>query len=108
MARTHKHGSLICEHPTKAACEQARRESFGKCVAMTEPKKKNAEPGECTNWGTSYVGDRAYCGTHAGGVLNAELEAQRAAVKRAELDSRIDAYMDFRVDYPSVWDRMAV
>jgi hypothetical protein len=88
------------KRPTKAAIEQARREELGKCVAMTQDK----EPKPCTHWASSRVGELAYCGTHAGTVLNQEIEAQRAAKKRAELDQRIGDYIAWRDAHPSVWD----
>lgn len=98
--RSHSHGDLVCEYPTKALCSAARREAMGKCVALTGDK----EPNPCTHWATSMVGERGYCGTHAGVYLNNQIEATRAAAKRFLLDERIDTYMTWRDEHPSVWD----
>lgn len=98
--RSHSHGDLVCEHPTKALCSAARREAMGKCAAMTDDK----EPTPCSHWATSMVGERGYCGTHAGSILNATIERERAARKKTLLDERIDTYMTWRDEHPSVWD----
>lgn len=104
MARS-KHGDEHgCGHPTKAACEKARKEALGRCVSMTADKKT---PTNCRLWATSIVDDRALCTMHAGQVLTAQIEAERKARKTAELNARIDAYLAWRAEHPSVHDRMA-
>lgn len=85
---------------SKAAEERARKEAMGRCVAMTQDK----EPKPCSKWASSMIGESGYCGTHAGTVLNRQIEAERAALKRLALDRRIDDYMAWAAEHASVWD----
>jgi len=96
------HGSQVCEYATKRACDQARRELMGRCVAMTQDKKV---PTACDNWATSSVDDRNYCSVHAGKILNDQIESTRVATKRAELSARIESFLVWTSGHPSVWDR---
>lgn len=85
---------------SKAAEERARHEIMGKCVALTQDK----EPKPCTKWASSMIGESGYCGTHAGSILNAQIEAERVALKRLAIDRRIDDYLAWAAQHPSVWD----
>ena len=38
--RSHSHGGVVCEHPTKKACVAARRLAMGKCVAQIEDRNE--------------------------------------------------------------------
>lgn len=96
---SHK-GHPDCIHDTKKACEQARREAMGHCVELT------GAGDECTNWAIEQVAGRGYCGQHLSSVLLKEDRDRRIARKRAELDGRITAYLHWRVEHPSIWDRM--
>ena len=98
----HSHAGIICPHPTKAACEKARREALGQCVEMTLAK----EPTQCRLWASSLVEGRPLCNAHAGAVLVRHLEERRKADKAAYLQSRVTAYRDWTAEHPSVWDRM--
>ena len=88
-------------YATKKACEQARKDLMGRCVAMTQDKKV---PTVCDNWATSSVDDRNYCGMHAGGVLSQKLDLARAEKALAELDTRLNEYLHWALTHPSVWD----
>lgn len=103
MSRSHSHGGAICDFTTKKACALARKVALGQCAEMIDDK---AGPYPCTHWAVEKVAERGYCGTHIGAVVRAEDERLRAAKKRAELDGRIDAFMAWEAEHPSVHDRM--
>lgn len=100
---SHLHGEKVCEHGTKAACEKARKEFFGKCSSMTADKKV---PTECRLWATSFVDGKGQCAMHAGQILTRQLDETRAAAKKAELDARIEHYIAWSATFPSIWDEM--
>lgn len=83
---------------TWAACEQAQKEARGRCTAMTEKET------ECSNWAIEEYEGKGYCGQHYESAVNRALERERAARRRAELDERITAYMEYRKEHPSIWD----
>jgi len=93
---------VVCEYPTKKACDLARKVALGQCSEMIG----KSEPHPCPNWAIEKVGERGYCGQHVASVVRAEDDRQRKIKVRAEMDNRISAYMAWRVDHPSVWDRM--
>jgi len=103
MNRAHSHSGVTCEHATKKACALARKALLGQCSEMIEAK---AGPYPCTHWAVEKVGERGYCGQHIASVIRAEDDRQRNEKRRAELDGRIDTYIDWRTTHPSVWDRM--
>lgn len=80
------------------ACEQAQKEARGRCRAMTERET------ECTNWSVEEYEGKGYCGQHYGSIVNRGIERARAERERAALDARIDSYMEWKKDHPSVWD----
>lgn len=98
----HYHGGEACPHLTKKACDQARKEALGKCVAMTGDR----EPEPCRNWAVDRYDGRGFCGQHYASAVNRGIRAAREAAKRAELDARIDAFIAWTKDHPSVWDAM--
>ena len=100
--RSHSHGGAICEFATKKVCDLARKVALGPCSEMIEAK---GEPYPCAHWAVERVGERGYCGQHIASVIRAEDDRVRAAKKRAELDGRIDTYMGWRAEHPSVWDK---
>lgn len=103
MARPkHSIGHPDCPHKTWGACDQAAKEAMGKCVALTGDK----EPEPCRNWATSMIDDRGYCGKHAGSVLNRKLIAERASLRAADLNARIDHFIEQSALHPSVWDKL--
>jgi len=99
----HAHSGVTCGHPTKKACDLARKVALGQCSEMIEAK---GEPHPCPHWAIEKVAERGYCGQHVGSVIRAEDDRTRQAARRAEMDARIDAYIGWRAKHPSVWDRM--
>jgi len=89
----HTHAGQPCEHGSKAACEKARREALGRCVAMLKPDKVNAEPKSCTLWATDRVNGRPHCGQHYASAVNQELQARAQRAKQERLDGAIDRYI---------------
>jgi hypothetical protein len=89
-----------CPHTSKKACEAATRLEMGHCVAMTGEDK------QCDNWGLERVDDRAYCGQHANSVYLKADNERRAVARKAELDTRITAYLAWRAAHPSLHDTM--
>jgi hypothetical protein len=100
---SHK-GHPDCPHPTKAACERARRIELGQCQETTGDR----EPTPCRHWAVEIIGDRRVCGQHARSVaIRVDIERRRAA-KRADLDRRLDEYVAWTAEHPSVWDQRGV
>lgn len=93
-------GHPVCQYTSKAACERARREELGPCIAML------SEDRQCNHLATDKVDGRGYCGQHISSVYLAADNAARLAVKRAAVDARIDRYQQFVAEHPSVWDAM--
>jgi hypothetical protein len=50
------------------------------------------------------VGDNGWCWQHYASELERIKRADRIAIARAELDARIDSYMEWVREHPSVWD----
>lgn len=90
-------GHPKCDYSSIAACERARQELLGRCRALTK------DAGECGKWATDEAG---YCAQHFEAVRNAELRADRAAVRKAKLDAGIERFLAWTKDHPSVWDVM--
>lgn len=86
--------------PTKKAQLALFRAQMGLCSAMIEEDKP------CPHWGIGRVNDRAYCGAHIRSVYLAEDRVRREIARKAEIDGRIDAYMAWTAEHPSVLDRM--
>lgn len=82
------------------ACDKAARVALGQCISMIE------EDRQCANWGIDKVSDRPYCGQHLHSVFLAADAARREAVRKADINSRIDAYMAWVALHPSVNDPM--
>jgi hypothetical protein len=84
---------------SKSACERARREALGPCVELTGSGES------CSHLGIERVEERSYCGQHLNSVLLEADRSRRAAQRKAELDERIDRFMAWSSNHPSVWDR---
>lgn len=82
------------------ACDRAVLEARGRCVALTEKED------ECPNWAVAEFEERGYCGQHYASRVNAAMAATRAATRKAELDQRIEAYIAWTAEHPSILDRM--
>ena len=100
----HAHAGVPCEHPTKKACELARRAAMGQCTEMIDSK---SDPYPCKNWAIDRIEGRGYCGQHIAAVARAADDRRRSQERRAQLDRNIDIYIAWRFEHPSVWDRMA-
>lgn len=99
MKTGHK-GHLVCEFSSKAACDKARRIAIGQCASMLDENR------ECPHWGIDKVNDKPYCGQHLNSVFLAADQARRDAARKAEIDGRIDQFLLWTGEHPSVWDRM--
>jgi len=102
---SHLHGGVVCEHPTRKACDLARKVAMGQCSEMIEAKN---EPYPCKNWAVDKVADRGYCGQHIAAVIRAEYERIRRETAQAEITARIDLYLAWRKKNPSIHDRMPI
>ena len=105
MARAHSHGGVACSFPTRKACDLARKAALGQCSEMVQAKGKG-DPYPCPHWAVEKVGYRGYCGQHINSVILAADEMQRRIKAGEALEKRISAYLTWRIDHPSVWDRM--
>lgn len=93
-------GHADCIYNSIAACERARREALGQCVADVG----DDEPRACRNWATTVIGDRPLCGQHANSyAIQFDAEARRQR-ERAVIDARITEHMAWVSGHPSVWD----
>jgi len=99
----HAHLGVPCAHPTKKACELARRAELGQCSEMIEAK---GEPYPCTHWAIDRIAGRGYCGQHIAAVARAEDETIRRNKVREEMNAHIDRYIAWREIHPSLHDRM--
>ena len=100
---SHSHAGVICDHPTKKACAAARRVAMGQCTEMIDSK---SDPYPCTNWAVDKVAGRGYCGQHIAKIVRLENDRQRQVAAKADLERRIDLFLAWQADHPSVWDRM--
>lgn len=82
-----------------ADCDAAAEHQWGRCKAIVGKHEASA----CTRWAVS---DEGYCEQHYVSKVETEKKAARIAIARAELDSRITAYLNWTASHPSVWDRM--
>ena len=78
---------------------------MGQCSEMIDSK---SEPYPCTNWAIDKVKGRGYCGQHIASVVRADDERRRSEKARYELDKRIDLYLAWREEHPSIHDRMPI
>jgi hypothetical protein len=101
----HQHAGAPCPHPTKKACDLARKVEMGQCTAMVDGRN---EPHPCTHWAIEKIDERGYCGQHLNSVVLAKYESDRKTRIVTEMNDRIDAYMTWRNEHPSVWDRMVL
>lgn len=63
---------------------------------------------ECTNWATDEYDGKGYCGQHYGSRVNAGIAAEREASRQAEMQKRIEEFIAWKADHPSVWDSFAI
>ena len=87
----HLHGARVCEHPTKKACEAARREARGRCTELVKSDRSGQT--SCSNWAVERVNGRGVCGQHYEALLNREREAEARRRRQADLDKAINRYM---------------
>lgn len=92
-------GHPLCPHKSQAACSRAFQEALGRCVELTDKGK------DCAKWAT---GPEHLCAQHFASRVNGELAQVKKNAKRAELDMRITACLDWNAEHPSVWDAMPV
>jgi len=102
----HLHAGAPCPHKTQAACERARRVAIGQCVAMVS--RKGTGPSPCVNWGVDRVNDRPYCGQHLNSILLEADRTGRLARREAKVQGRINLFLAWTAEHPSVHDRMLV
>lgn len=93
-------GHPTCEFTSKVSCEKARRIAIGQCAAMID------ETHECTHWGVDTVEGRAYCGQHLNSVYLAADRRRREETKKADLNARIDAYIEWTKTFPGFLEHM--
>jgi len=72
---------------------------YGQCVAITGDR----EPVPCTRWAVS---EKGWCWQHHVSELEKTKREERIAIRQAELDSRIETYLAWVRDHPSVHDSM--
>lgn len=89
-----------CEHNSKAACEKAIRAAFGQCSELVGDKN----PRPCTRWGVDLVDGLPICGQHITARVTEKLVAARRIAAKADVNARIERYIAWRADHPSVWD----
>ena len=80
-----------------ADCDYAAAYQWGMCKAMVG--KRDPEP--CSN---KAIAAEGWCGQHYTSRVEEERRVARIAIGRAQLNSQIDSYMEWRRDHPSVWD----
>lgn len=81
------HGRLHGCGLTKTACEQVRREAYGRCVQLVD------EDTACSRWATDEINGVRLCEQHAASLVRAEVELARRARKKAELRASIDSWI---------------
>lgn len=91
-----------CPYPTKTACDAAARSALGPCSAFVGER----EPHPCGKWAVVVLGDQPLCGQHANAAALQVDQAGREARRRAVINARIDRYLAWTADHPSVHDRM--
>jgi hypothetical protein len=96
----HPTGHPRCPHPNWAACDRAVAARFGPCKALVG----NENPHPCTRMAT---GEEGWCGQHVISELERERRESHIAIRQAELDRRVDRFMEWVKDHPSVWDSPA-
>lgn len=80
-----------------ADCDAAVAHQFGKCIAFVGDKT----PEPCSRWAFDAKG---YCGQHYISMTEAARKAERIAIAQQELSYRIDAYIAYTAEHPSIWD----
>lgn len=95
-------GHPDCPYPTKKACMDAQKAALGPCSAFVGER----EPHPCGKWAVVVVGDQPLCGLHANAAALRLDQRGRELRRRAEINTRIDRYLAWTADHPSVWDRM--
>jgi hypothetical protein len=53
------------------------------------------------------TGEEGWCGQHVISELERERRESHIAIRQAELDRRVDRFMEWVKDHPSVWDSPA-
>jgi hypothetical protein len=79
-------------------CDTAHDHRFGQCRAMVADKKG---PHQCSRWAG---GDEGLCGQHLVAEIEASIRSKHIAIAEAELSYRIDAYIAYTAEHPSIWD----
>lgn len=83
-----------------AECDYRAKEARGRCASLTDAETP------CKNWATDDYDGLGYCGSHFASRVNAAVKAKKEAARMAEVNARIDAYMAWTKEHPSVWDSM--
>lgn len=95
--RNHKEAHPECPHKSWAACDRAQQMRYGQCKAITGDR----EPTPCTRWAVS---ENGWCWQHHVSELERVKREERIAIRQAELDARINAYLAWTQGHPSVHD----
>ena len=86
-----------CLHASWAACDAAAKVQWGQCKAVVGDR----EPVPCTRWAVS---DSGWCWQHyASETERLKREADAIAIRKSQQD-RIDAYLQWVAEHPSVHD----
>ena len=80
-----------------ADCDEAVAHQFGKCVAFVGDRT----PEPCSRWAFDAKG---YCGQHYVSMTEAARRKEAIAIAQQALEYRIDAYIAYTREHPSVWD----
>lgn len=94
---SHKQGHPNCPFTSWSACDKAVQVRFGQCVAVVGDR----EPTPCTRWAVS---EQGLCGQHYASVIERARKAEREAARMADINARVDAYIAWVKDHPSVHD----
>lgn len=97
MRSPHKVGHPECPHASWAACDKAAKVAWGQCKAIVGEK----EPEPCSRWAVSTEG---WCWQHYVSEKDRVIREDRIAIARAEQAARIDEYIAWVADHPSVHD----
>ncbi len=78
-------------------CDAAVAHQWGMCSAVVGKR----EPEPCSRWA---VGGEGYCAQHYIAETERARASERIAIAKAQLEARLDAYIEWKKTHPSVWD----